>query len=226
MLLISLFVFFAWVSLVFADITITNPVAGTIWEPGKEIVVSWMTVPGANVNPDKIDITLMVGPATAMNVATVIASGVDAKSGSTTWRVPNNLPPGNQYAIRTGDNTNVQYSHYFDIKGGSAGSASPQPSGAKTSATGSALSSSSVPTSTSNTNSQKPTLTSNSLSSATLASPSKNLTLVFTTATSQPTKIGGSATAAPPGRPISMAPKELLGSMVMSIIFIGAYFIQ
>ncbi|ORX88583.1 hypothetical protein K493DRAFT_306491 [Basidiobolus meristosporus CBS 931.73] len=226
MIFCTLFLLISWVSFAFADIAITNPVEGTVWEPGKEIIIAWTTVAGANPDPEKIDITLMVGPATTMNVALMIGTGVDTKSGSLTWKVPSNLPPSSQYAIRAGDNNNVQYSHYFDVKeGGSTGSASAQPSNAKPSATAGSSRSSNVAMSTSGSLSAKSTLGSNS-STATQTSASKSPTVVLATSLSQPSKAGTAATSAPPGRPISMAMKDVPGSAIISILIIGALLIQ
>ncbi|ORX97632.1 hypothetical protein K493DRAFT_300353 [Basidiobolus meristosporus CBS 931.73] len=179
------------ISLLFLwDISITSPVEGTVWEPGKQILISWTTVPGLGPDPEKIDIALMVGPAIAMNVVTIVKSGVDTKSGSLSWRVPNELTPGNQYAIRAGENSNVKYSHYFDVK------------------------------SSASTNSGKATRTKSSpnksdgkgspstASSATAqASSSEGLPNV---ALQQPTKVGGSTSVVASVKPNSVAPREII----------------
>ncbi|KAK9711905.1 hypothetical protein K7432_007482 [Basidiobolus ranarum] len=214
MLFLSFFALCAWTSLVMGDIAITSPVEGTVWEPGKEIVITWTTIPGTNVNPDKLEIALMVGPATAMNVATIIKSGVDAKAGSFTWRVPNDLSPGKQYSVRAGDNGNVQYSHYFDVKGGASGNASTKSTNPKPTANRSASKASA--------STGMPTTTSSMTNPTAQASPSKSLSLI-SIAPQQPTKVGG-ATTSPINKLNSVAPREMaypifIVTMLMAILF-------
>ncbi|ORY01393.1 hypothetical protein K493DRAFT_298397 [Basidiobolus meristosporus CBS 931.73] len=102
----------AMASLVAGDYALTSPI-NAIWEAGSS---SHRTETGGSPTPVTIELALMTGPPTQMQLLYVIQQSVDAKGGQYKWQIPQDLPAGKQYAIRSGTGPNVKYTPYFEIK--------------------------------------------------------------------------------------------------------------
>ncbi|KAK9704493.1 hypothetical protein K7432_010162 [Basidiobolus ranarum] len=137
---------------VVADYSITGPVEGTEWKAGSKVTITWITDSNQPATPAKIDLDLMSGIPSQLQLKTTIASGVDSSAGKYEWTVPADVAGGTDYTVRAGNGGEVKYSHYFGVTQGQttpssassvAASSSASPSGsasASASASGSASS--------------------------------------------------------------------------------------
>ncbi|OZJ04651.1 hypothetical protein BZG36_02894 [Bifiguratus adelaidae] len=108
-MLAKLLTVLAFVSCAVAQLYITQPVEGTVWQEGTIQTIRWLNGTGP------ITINLRAGPTEiTQQIVETIVSNFDAAQGSFQWTVSTNLPSGNAYAIEI-DGT---YSHAFSIAGG------------------------------------------------------------------------------------------------------------
>ncbi|CAO3683195.1 unnamed protein product [Umbelopsis ramanniana] len=97
-----------------AAVSITNPVAGTVWKQGSKVTITW-TATGTDAT-GTIPIELMNGPATSLQSVTTINDAQKASaSGKYTWTVPADIADGADYTVAFGTSPNFYYSHYFTI---------------------------------------------------------------------------------------------------------------
>ncbi|ORX95650.1 hypothetical protein K493DRAFT_407547 [Basidiobolus meristosporus CBS 931.73] len=95
-----------------ADIYLTDPIRGTVWNKGDVVNIKWVNFS----NMTTVDIGLAQGSAQSLNLVGPIASGVDPKVGTYPWQVPTTLPPGINYSVRIGSNGLYYWSHFFSIR--------------------------------------------------------------------------------------------------------------
>jgi len=97
-----------------AQISFTQPVAGTTWNSGSTATIQWVAASGATLNNYPITIELLYG--TNPNIVSLgnIAI-VKASAGTVTVNVYNKLIDGNQYSLRA---NRTQYSDSFTVQGG------------------------------------------------------------------------------------------------------------
>ncbi|ORX94842.1 hypothetical protein K493DRAFT_301827 [Basidiobolus meristosporus CBS 931.73] len=169
----SLASIFVLAASVVADYSITQPVDGTVWKSGNKITITWLVNDSPPATPAKIDIALMSGPPEALQVKTVIASGVSSADGKYEWTVPANMENGQNYVVRAGNGPDVKYSHFFNVAGGGGASASPVPSGNSTQTPASSSGTSTASTSSTPSSSSQSTKSSPSSSASTSAATSK-----------------------------------------------------
>ncbi|KAK9760852.1 hypothetical protein K7432_014710 [Basidiobolus ranarum] len=105
---------FSLFQMVAGDYALTSPI-NAIWDAGSEKIITWTETGGAST-PATIDLALMSGPPTQLQLLSIIQQGVDSKAGQYKWQIPQDLPAGKQYAIRSGSGPNVKYTPYFEIK--------------------------------------------------------------------------------------------------------------
>ncbi|KAH8555953.1 Ser-Thr-rich glycosyl-phosphatidyl-inositol-anchored membrane family-domain-containing protein [Umbelopsis sp. PMI_123] len=97
-----------------AAVSITNPVAGTVWKQGSKVTITW-TATGTDAT-GTIPIELMNGVATSLQPVTTINDSEKASaSGKYTWTVPTDIADGSDYTVAFGTSPNQYYSHYFTI---------------------------------------------------------------------------------------------------------------
>ncbi|ORX50116.1 hypothetical protein DM01DRAFT_1409129 [Hesseltinella vesiculosa] len=99
-------------------LSVTAPLTGASYQAGSTAIVSW-------VNPSVTTITQIVlaqGQSTALQPVKAIATNVTASSGSYTWNIPSDTPPGTNYALEFGTSPNMSFSGQFSITAGSGGS--------------------------------------------------------------------------------------------------------
>ncbi|KAI8583351.1 hypothetical protein K450DRAFT_223199 [Umbelopsis ramanniana AG] len=95
-----------------AAVSITNPVAGTLWKQGAKVTITW-TATGTDAT-GTIPIALMNGPATSLQPVTTINDAQKASaSGKYTWTVPADIADGADYTVAFGTAPNYYYSHHL-----------------------------------------------------------------------------------------------------------------
>ncbi|KAI9006607.1 hypothetical protein CLU79DRAFT_779914 [Phycomyces nitens] len=107
-------------------VSVTSPLTGTVYTAGKSAIISW-------VNPTVDQISQIVfsqGLSTSLQPVSVIATNVDAASGSYTWDIPADTPAGTDYAFVFGTSPNQSYTGQFTVKAGSASAAASDASAA------------------------------------------------------------------------------------------------
>ncbi|RUP21984.1 Ser-Thr-rich glycosyl-phosphatidyl-inositol-anchored membrane family-domain-containing protein [Jimgerdemannia flammicorona] len=104
--------FLALAKVVLADYSITSPIAGTVWQLGSSVVITWIAT---NSNETTTAIKLLEGLSTALQPVQDITTTVNPTSGTFTWTVPTTLTPNVDYAISIGNAPAVFYSHNFTI---------------------------------------------------------------------------------------------------------------
>ncbi|KAL1919736.1 uncharacterized protein VTP21DRAFT_1667 [Calcarisporiella thermophila] len=92
---------------------ITNPVQGTVWKAGDQVLVTWKP---SNDNA-KIQVILDKGQPQALAQVATLADGIDEDTKAIKITVPNNLAPGTDYALQIGSAGNFCYSHFFTVVG-------------------------------------------------------------------------------------------------------------
>ncbi|KAK9768744.1 hypothetical protein K7432_000349 [Basidiobolus ranarum] len=95
-----------------ADIYLTDPIRGTVWNKGDSVNIKWVNFS----NMTTVEIGLAQGSAQSLTLVGPIASGVDPKVGTYTWIVPGTISPGNSYSVRIGSNGLYYWSHFFTIR--------------------------------------------------------------------------------------------------------------
>ncbi|KAL0086463.1 hypothetical protein J3Q64DRAFT_1740093 [Phycomyces blakesleeanus] len=93
-------------------VSVTSPLTGTVYTAGKSAIISW-------VNPTVDQISQIVfsqGLSTALQPVSVIATNVDASSGTYTWEIPADTPAGTDYAFVFGTSPNQSYTGQFTVK--------------------------------------------------------------------------------------------------------------
>ncbi|KAK9687998.1 hypothetical protein K7432_014559 [Basidiobolus ranarum] len=112
-----------------AGVAITGPLGNT-WAAGSSHIITWTDNGDGTPMPATINIDLMTGPMTALQLVGNVATNVDSVTGQYTWSVPATITPGKEYALRFGTPPNVAYSPYFEISAaGSEGGAGSAPVG-------------------------------------------------------------------------------------------------
>lgn len=81
----------SFVSAQTAIVSITSPLANTRVKAGTEVIISWVN-PKVPTIPQ---IVLAKGPATALQPLMTIATNVNANDMKYVWKVPKELPEGN-----------------------------------------------------------------------------------------------------------------------------------
>ncbi|KAJ2161125.1 hypothetical protein GGF46_001714 [Coemansia sp. RSA 552] len=114
---------FALAASVLADLTINNPVDGTVWsDNGDPVTISWVS---SNATPLSGSVTVQLMEGTDENNLSLvlqIAADVDAAAGKVAFTPPGNLAQSANYVVRVVANDGPHYSHYFSA--GGSGSAS------------------------------------------------------------------------------------------------------
>ncbi|KAG1467893.1 hypothetical protein G6F56_004150 [Rhizopus delemar] len=129
-------------------ISITSPLANTHYKAGSEAIISW-------VNPSVKTISQIVlakGSSTSLQPVMTIATNVNADDLKYVWKIPIELPDGQDYAFEIGTSPDIAFTGVFTIEGGTGGplpsqntsSSSPaSPSSSSSSSSGSSSSGSS-----------------------------------------------------------------------------------
>ncbi|KAK9765448.1 hypothetical protein K7432_006231 [Basidiobolus ranarum] len=97
-----------------ADISITNPVAGTKWISGSSAVVEWRITSDEPSNPPVV-IELRRGDAKTLRTEYTLTSTAKVNDKSFTWDVPSDIEAGKNYAILVKVNKKDFYSHMFEV---------------------------------------------------------------------------------------------------------------
>ncbi|ORX98331.1 hypothetical protein K493DRAFT_367718 [Basidiobolus meristosporus CBS 931.73] len=98
-----------------AEVYLTAPVEGTVWEIGSNVTLAWKIKPETN-STQTVDLGLFSGPEYNLSLKMVIANEVPSEGGSFKWQVPQDTPPGANYTVRIGKAGDWSYSHYFEIR--------------------------------------------------------------------------------------------------------------
>ncbi|KAI9305108.1 hypothetical protein BJ944DRAFT_265774 [Cunninghamella echinulata] len=98
-------------------VSITSPLSNSQYTAGEKLIISWIN-PTVQTIPS---ITLVNGPATALQPVSTIAQNVDANSGSYSWSIPADITPG-RYALQLGTSPSISYSGFFTINAANGGS--------------------------------------------------------------------------------------------------------
>ncbi|KAI7856361.1 hypothetical protein BDC45DRAFT_533790 [Circinella umbellata] len=99
-------------------VSITAPLSGTKLKAGSDAIITWI-----NPTVDSISkIMLAKGEATALQPLVEVASNVDAKAGTYTWKIPADIAPGADYAFELGESPNMAFAGHFTIEGGDGSS--------------------------------------------------------------------------------------------------------
>ncbi|KAI8328716.1 Ser-Thr-rich glycosyl-phosphatidyl-inositol-anchored membrane family-domain-containing protein [Chlamydoabsidia padenii] len=120
---LSAFVAAALITMVSAQqskpiISVTAPLQGASYKAGEKATISWI-----NPTVDSISqIVLAKGSSTALQPVTTIAQNVKASSGSYSWDIPADTPPGSDYAFEFGTSPDMAYTGQFSITAGSGSS--------------------------------------------------------------------------------------------------------
>ncbi|KAF7728563.1 hypothetical protein EC973_005967 [Apophysomyces ossiformis] len=97
-------------------VSITSPLEGTKATAGQSLILSWINPKVPTIS----QIVLMRGPPTALQPVSVIAQNVNAADGSYSWKVPTDLPSGNDYALEFGTSPQLAYTGQITIQGSGA----------------------------------------------------------------------------------------------------------
>ncbi|KAF9986151.1 Mediator of RNA polymerase II transcription subunit 7 [Modicella reniformis] len=104
-----------------SPIWLVQPFGASVWEQGRDYVISW------GPNPDSVytkalkpktpvDIRLMQGTPDNLHEIAVLKTGIDSDLHSFKWTVPTTVAPAKDYSIRlTHENQIDTYSHYFEV---------------------------------------------------------------------------------------------------------------
>ncbi|KAK9712819.1 hypothetical protein K7432_006891 [Basidiobolus ranarum] len=113
--LIAIFtIVLSMVSYTHGGAAITAPVESQ-WPAGSTQMITWADNGDGKPIPAKVDLVLMSGKMTALQLVKPIASQTDGSSGQYKWDIPKDIAPGKQYAVRIGPASNPSYSAYFEI---------------------------------------------------------------------------------------------------------------
>ncbi|RCI01605.1 hypothetical protein CU097_015730 [Rhizopus azygosporus] len=151
----------SFVSAQTAIVSITSPLANTRVKAGTEVIISWVN-PKVPTIPQ---IVLAKGPATALQPLMTIATNVNANDMKYVWKVPKELPEGNDYAFELGTSPDIAFTGAFTIEGGTGGPLPAQSSSDSSPSANSAPASSSSSSTNSNTNNSGAVATPASVSS-------------------------------------------------------------
>ncbi|KAH8553459.1 hypothetical protein BGW37DRAFT_485813 [Umbelopsis sp. PMI_123] len=94
-------------------LSITSPLAGTVYTAGQNAVAAWTINPAVSTISQ---IVLVQGPATALQPVVIIGTTVDASFGQWPWSIPQATAPGTDYALEFGASPNISYSGFFTIQ--------------------------------------------------------------------------------------------------------------
>jgi hypothetical protein len=94
-------------------LSITSPLAGTVYTAGQNAVAAWTINPAVSTISQ---IVLVQGPATALQPVVTIGTTVDASFGQWPWTIPQATAPGTDYALEFGASPNISYSGFFTIQ--------------------------------------------------------------------------------------------------------------
>ncbi|CAO3673422.1 unnamed protein product [Rhizopus stolonifer] len=122
-----------------AIVSITSPLSNTNYKAGSEAIISW-------VNPSVPTISQIVlakGPSTGLQPVMTIATNVDAKDLRYTWKIPDDLPDGTDYAFELGTSPDIAFTGQFTITGGNSDSSPSQNTTSDSTSNDTAISSSS-----------------------------------------------------------------------------------
>ncbi|PHZ17253.1 uncharacterized protein RHIMIDRAFT_253502 [Rhizopus microsporus ATCC 52813] len=163
-LLVSAAYIVSFVSAQTPIVSITSPLANTRVKAGTEVIISWVNSKVSTIP----QIVLAKGPATALQPLMTIATNVNANDMKYVWKVPKELPDGNDYAFELGTSPDIAFTGAFTIEGGTGGPLPAQSSSDSTPSANSAPSSSS--SANSNTNNSGAVATPASVSSSSTSS--------------------------------------------------------
>ncbi|ORX91014.1 hypothetical protein K493DRAFT_304407 [Basidiobolus meristosporus CBS 931.73] len=111
------FLWYLWLTVLGAraEFSITSPI-GASWEIGTPNIISWQEIDGP-LSPPAIDLHLMQGSPSSLQLIANIATAVDTKSGQYVWVIPETIKPEANYAIQASEGKLVKYSPFFEITG-------------------------------------------------------------------------------------------------------------
>ncbi|KAG0041044.1 hypothetical protein BGZ82_000023 [Podila clonocystis] len=98
-----------------------QPYSASVWEQGRDYVISWGPNPDPVHSKDlqdhaPVDVRLMQGPPDLLKEVFVIQQATDSSTHSFTWTIPANLAPATDYTIRLSHEGSVDtYSHFFEV---------------------------------------------------------------------------------------------------------------
>ncbi|CAO3669675.1 hypothetical protein G6F70_004704 [Rhizopus microsporus] len=157
----------SFVSAQTAIVSITSPLANARVKAGTEVIISWVNPKVPTIS----QIVLAKGPATALQPLMTIATNVNANDMKYVWKVPKELPEGNDYAFELGTSPDIAFTGAFTIEGGTGGPLPAQSSSdSSPSANSAPASSSSSSPANSNTNKSGAVATPASVSSSSTSS--------------------------------------------------------
>ncbi|KAG0171778.1 hypothetical protein DFQ28_006374 [Apophysomyces sp. BC1034] len=217
-------------------VSITSPLEGTKIAPGQSLIISWINPKVPTIS----QIVLMRGPPTGLQPVQVVAQNVNAADGSYAWKVPADLPGGQDYALELGTSPDLAYTGQITIDGGAAA-----PANGATSATGGAAPTGSSTPTGSNTAAATsssivaPSSGTNSTGSITATPASTTTQAAMTTSPAAPATTGAastnSATAAPSGSTgasasagsgTSDAPRHVAGKLLVAVSIAAMFSVQ
>ncbi|KAI9268186.1 hypothetical protein BDA99DRAFT_505093 [Phascolomyces articulosus] len=149
-----------------AIVSITAPLEGAKYTAGQDAIITWIN-PTVDTIPK---IMLAKGEATLLQPVTEVASNVDAKKQTLTWKIPADTAPGQDYAFELGESPNIAYTGHFAIEAGSGSSNSSSSASAAPSSGSSASASASKPSGSASASGSSPSGSSSGSSSGSASS--------------------------------------------------------
>ncbi|EIE81609.1 hypothetical protein G6F46_006740 [Rhizopus delemar] len=95
-------------------VSITSPLANTRYKAGTEAIISWVN-PAVKTIPQ---IVLAKGSSTSLQPVMTIATEVNADDLKYVWKIPKDLPSGDDYAFELGRSPDIAFTGAFTIEGG------------------------------------------------------------------------------------------------------------
>ncbi|KAK9710285.1 hypothetical protein K7432_008516 [Basidiobolus ranarum] len=95
-----------------ATLAFTAPL-GVDWKAGTKNIITWVDNGDGKGMPATVDLSLLNGPASALQLIANVASNVSTAPGSYEWTIPTDIQPG-QYVLRAGGGDG-SYSPFFTI---------------------------------------------------------------------------------------------------------------
>ncbi|KAG0740966.1 hypothetical protein G6F62_009792 [Rhizopus arrhizus] len=95
-------------------VSITSPLANTHYKAGSEAIISWVN-PAVKTIPQ---IVLAKGSSTSLQPVMTIATEVNADDLKYVWKIPKDLPSGDDYAFELGRSPDIAFTGAFTIEGG------------------------------------------------------------------------------------------------------------
>jgi len=99
-------------SVAVAQISITQPTVGTVWNTGSQVQIFWAAANGGALLNGPITFNLLWGNASDFQDLGALVTAPNENTGSVRFVLQSNLPTSNQYTIRSGS----AYSPLFTIE--------------------------------------------------------------------------------------------------------------